>query len=115
MAVLVGNNHFPNLVDLSGLERLQSLRSLELIGCPEVADLSPLKELQQLNSLELSGFPKIRSLSPLWELTQLRFVALSRCEALDEEEVDALRRKLPECAVLLRTRESLWDLKVEVD
>jgi len=75
-----------NLTDLTPLGQLTELRALNLSNCPKVSDLAPLAKLRNLTSLTLSDCEKVRD--------------LRRCPNVPTEDVEWLKRQLPECQVL---------------
>jgi len=66
----------PNLKDISGLEQLESLRSLQHID-KQVSDLSPQAGLSAMTELYLDGTP-VSDLSPLAGLKKLEAIYLGK-------------------------------------
>ena len=89
----LADNH---LRDLKALGELGGLRELDLSG-NEISDLSPLGALRDLRSLSLDRDP-VEDLSPLYVLSELGSLSLRGVE-LKDEELLALSRALPRCAI----------------
>ncbi|GCF11850.1 leucine-rich repeat domain-containing protein [Dictyobacter arantiisoli] len=68
--------------ELTGLQHLTMLESLELDQCTTLQDLSPLAALTQLEVLDLNACGRITSLAPLRELSRLRQIILPGCSNL---------------------------------
>jgi len=113
-----------DLSDLALISRQRSLQSLNLSGCSEVADIAPLSGLASLSNLNLSNCQKVSSvapleklagslttlnlsrtditdLQPLTKLYKLRNLDLRRCEGVTAEELEKLRKRLPQCKILI--------------
>jgi internalin A len=70
------------LSDLLPLTGLTSLQTLNLSGCGQLSDLTPLATLTSLQTLNLSG--QLSDLTPLATLTSLQTLDLSWCEQLSD-------------------------------
>ena len=73
-----------SLSDLSSLNGLHSLTSLDLRGCEILSDLSPLSGLSALRTLDLKGCRSLSDLKPLSGLHFLTSLDLRRCDALND-------------------------------
>lgn len=60
-----------SLVDLHGIEHLQSLRNLTLANLRNLSDLTSLSELKQLRHICISACSKVNDLSPIYPLSKL--------------------------------------------
>ncbi len=111
------------IVDLSGIERLTNLESLNLsrnrltnlfqlqysasrgtlkslnLSYNELRNIGPLKELGALENLNLYGNP-LDSISPLLQLSKLSFLNVGGC-GLSDEQLQTLREGLPDCTISL--------------
>jgi len=107
-----------NLKDINGLEKVKSLRVLDLDGTG-VSDVGPLAVLTNLQWLDLTG-TGVSDVGPLAALKNLEWLDLSGTEVSDvgplaaltnllgldirgtsvpEEQVEALRKKLTKCSI----------------
>ena len=64
------------LVDLQGLEKLNGLTDLSLLGCKSLKKVSVLGDLSSLQTLDLRG-----------------------CAGVPSEMIAELKRRLPDCAI----------------
>ena len=85
------------VVDLGPVGKLTGLESLFLPGA-KVVDLGPLAKLAGLHFLDLSG-TNVSNLRPLAALKGLRVLRLQRTE-VSENEINALRKTLPQCEIV---------------
>lgn len=113
--IAMGNS----VTSLSGIENLQNLEEF-IIYNSQIQDVSPLEKLKNLKSLTLDENSKIVDYTPVSKLTNLTFLRIYgkttkdiSCFAnltkltefqlyfydpyLDPEDVEALRKKLPNC------------------
>ena len=67
------------LVSLGGIEKLQSLKILDIAECPRLERLSGIAECKELQDLELSNCKKLDNLTELGAFTNLREVFLTDC------------------------------------
>ncbi len=72
------------VTDLAPLQRLNRLKELSLAGCRGVTDLTPLKHLNQLTALYLEGCTGVTDLTPLKHLNQLTGVHLVDCTGVTD-------------------------------
>lgn len=72
------------IIDISAIQSLTSLRLLDLDGCLNVCDLTPLESLTTLQSLSLHGCERISDLTPLQALSDLRSLNLFECRELTD-------------------------------
>ena len=70
------------LTDLSALEGLVQLQSLNLTSCMQLTDLSVLEGLERLQSLNLSWCRQLTDLSAIEGLKELQSLNLTGCEQL---------------------------------
>ena len=111
------------IVDLSGIERLSCLESLNLsrnrlsnlyvlqlsasrstlktldLSFNEIKSIAPVGELSALENLNLYGNP-LESVQPLMRLTKLKTLNVGGC-GLNEKQLQELRESLPDCSVTL--------------
>jgi hypothetical protein len=82
---------FANLSSLSGAERWETLKALELFECPRLSDLVPVTGMKSLEALGV-GILQVNTvdLSPLAELPRLRELAL---HGHNDFDLTALRGK----------------------
>jgi Leucine-rich repeat (LRR) protein len=78
----LGIRNNTNLVDLTYVGKLTTLKKLELINCSSVLDLSPLKELTKLTKLIIIGNDKIIDLSCLETFVELVELYIMNCKNL---------------------------------
>lgn len=71
------------LVDLEWLQGLQSLRSLDILGCNELKDLSGLQSAPSIVELDISLNTGIEELDGLQHLRGLRFFSMGYCPKLN--------------------------------
>ena len=83
--------------DLTPLAGLKNLRVLALTGMP-VSDLTPLAKLTSLESLRLTS-TKVNDLTSLAGLKNLEVLWLNGT-AVSDEQVEELRRALPNCKII---------------
>ncbi|WP_176159633.1 NACHT domain-containing protein [Prosthecobacter debontii] len=86
--------------DLAPLAALSGLQSLGLLGCTGLSDLAPLEGLSGMWVLYLIGCTGLSDLAPLAGLSSLRILDLSGCSGVTEEQVEELRKALPECDII---------------
>lgn len=87
------------LETLQPLKTLRSLRSLDLSGCTQLESLELVAELRSLEDLTLEGCTRLTDPTPLEGLPNARSVNLSGCTGIKPEQVDALRKKLPDTEI----------------
>ena len=75
--------------DLSALNGLSGLRSLQLEGCKGLTNLDALKRQTELQSLWLGGCKRLANVDALTGLSELRALSLEGCPSLTN--VDALK------------------------
>lgn len=78
------------ITDLSGIELLTNLRSLNL-SKNDITDLSPLNALQNLEYLNLDGNTKISDLSPLKSLKNLKGLLIKSSELTSIKSLSELK------------------------
>lgn len=71
-----------SIKNLSSLQSIISLTSLDLSSNDGLRDISPLKYLTSLTSLDLSSCDSVKDISPLQHLTKLNSLDLSCCDRL---------------------------------
>ena len=86
------------LNNLSGLEGLKHLKTLDLTGCSKITDIENLKELKTLTALNLVKCKSLSDLSMLKELPELKELTLSK-RGLSEDVVVELENALPELVI----------------
>ena len=95
--VELGRNWIENLSAFQNAYCREKIRTLDL-SFNRVRDLSPLASLTGLETLDLRS-NEISSLRPLMQMRQLKKLDL-RGNPLTEDQVEELRRALPDCEIL---------------
>ena len=95
--VQLGRNWIENLSAFQNAYCREKIRSLDL-SFNRIQDISPLSALTSLETLDLRS-NQISSLRPLLQMTQLKKLDL-RGNPLTEDQVEELRRALPDCEIL---------------
>ncbi len=89
-----------DIQDVSPLEKLKNLKILSLYHNDEVVDYAPVSKLTNLTYLSIFG-RTIKDISCFANLTQLTELQLHSNEPqLNPEDVEALRKKLPNCNII---------------
>lgn len=99
------------ITDISPLEGLTEITLLAL-NDNEITDISPLTKLDKLTHLNLSGNP-ISDISPLAEIESLKYLTIFDTLAL-EEDIEQLRRQLPDCMINTKFMEDLYRENLEM-
>ena len=90
------------MVDLHGLDSIEGIVGLEeliLSDLSNVSDLGAVGTLENLRKLQLARLNKITEITELYKLRALEELVLSGMNGLSFEEIEALRRVLPELSV----------------
>ncbi len=85
--------------DISPLKKLVNLEELTLADSAQIHDISPLEKLIKLEYLYLGDCTQIRDISPLQKLINLKEIYLARCSGLSQDDIDWIKKKLPECSI----------------
>ena len=72
------------LIDLTPLSGLDSLRDLRLNRCTSLSDLKPLSKLNSLQDVGLDGCTGVRDLTPFRRMNSLQKLWLDRCVAVSD-------------------------------
>lgn len=83
-----------NIKPLAGLTNLKGL-NLRMTG---ISDIKPLRKLKNLEMLDLDYNP-ITDLEPLKKLTNLKSLNVRHCDNITKEQVDDLRKALPDLKI----------------
>lgn len=90
--------HCPQLLQLpNGLQRLQELEDMEIVGCGKLTCLPEMRKLTSLERLEISECGSIQSLPSKGLPKKLQFLSVNKCPWLSSR-----------CMVLGSTISSLW-------
>jgi hypothetical protein len=84
-----------NVADLGPLSDLTNLQSLDIMRCDSISDLGPLAGLINLQTLSLRSCANVADLGPLAGLTNLQELDLRYCDNITSEQVEKLRKQLP--------------------
>ena len=82
--------------DITALSNMVNLKTLVLFS-NEVSDIAPLRNMTNLETLYLSN-NKITDVSPLFGLQNLKYLSLGG-NPINVEQIDALKKALPNCYV----------------
>ena len=95
--VMLGRNRIENLSAFQNTHSRESIRTLDL-SFNKIQDLSPLPALSNLEMLDLRS-NQIGSVNPLLRMKQLKKLDLSG-NPLRQEQIEELRRALPDCEIV---------------
>ncbi len=84
--------------NLEYIRKYANLKSLDIYNT-QVSDLEPLRELKSLKKLCADKTP-VSNLEPLKELKNLIFLDISNCKNITDEQVEDLRKALPELRIV---------------
>lgn len=86
--------------DLRPLTQLESLEKLKLARCKGISDLRPLTELgDTLTALDISHIGRVADVEPLAALGNLETLMMRGVALPDPDDLEWLRRKLPNCQI----------------
>lgn len=88
-----------SLTNVDGLSGLIKLKKLDLVGSSSLTNLNALRELANLRSLDLYGCSSLTNVDSLSGLTNLTSLDLNDCASLTNDQVDELRKSLPDCEI----------------
>lgn len=91
----------PNLVDLKPIQHLVNLNHLSFVLGAEITNIEPLAKLVNLESLDLTECSSICELTPLKRLSNLRTLKLSGCIGLRDpkRQIADLQKALPKLEI----------------
>ena len=72
-----------NILNLQGVENLRRLRSLEIAYCRDLNDIYSVAELERLESVHFQNCKKIKTFSHLKQLYNLNRINIENCGLLD--------------------------------
>ena len=92
----LSNNRITNLIPLRGLQKLQYLH----LGHNQIKSLNQLLALPELTGLDLTGNNDLE-FEGLKTMSSLQFLFLTPGPNLSQQEVDSIKKALPDCTVTL--------------
>ena len=92
------------LCSVTKLEGLENLKKLEVLylGSSDIVKIEGLKGLTNLKWLSLGN--DLTSIKGLESFSQLEFLGLSTNKNLNQDEIDKLKNKLPNCNIHFTTK-----------
>lgn len=93
--------------DLTGLEKLSNLRTLELIGMYNLRDIRPLQALTKLESLKIRNAINLQNISSLYNLKKLKNLQLDNTNIRNLDGIS----KLTNLEELVVSDSKLYDLE----
>lgn len=91
----------PNLESLAGVEHLEHLTSVTIIGAKSLHDISGLSQLGHLEYLRLAEVPSLRDITPIGSIGSLRSLGLPKDGAFPPSQRELVKTSLRACKIFI--------------